>query len=316
MSPYARFAWGVLGYNLVVILWGAFVRATGSGAGCGSHWPLCNGEVVPRAPQIETMIEFGHRASSGLLLLLGIVLLAWAFRAFPKGHLVRKGVALSLLFLVTEALLGAGLVLLEYVGDNASLARAGWVAAHLVNTFFLTAALTLHAWWASGGEALRLRGQGVAGGLLALALAGALVLGVTGAVTALGATLYPAGSIAEGVTQDLSQNSPLLLRLRLVHPAVAVGVGLYLIVVASLIQHLRPGDATRRYASWIMILFSLQVAVGLVNMALHAPVALQLVHLLLADLLWIALVLLTATVLSQEAQPRAVKPGVPVPRET
>jgi heme A synthase len=95
-----------------VILWGAFVRATGSGAGCGSHWPLCNGELVPRAPQVETVIEFIHRATSGLafLLVLGLFVLAW--RVYPKGDLVRRAAALSFLFIVTEALVGAGLVLL------------------------------------------------------------------------------------------------------------------------------------------------------------------------------------------------------------
>ncbi len=47
---FSRYAWGVLLWNVLVALWGAYVRATGSGAGCGSHWPTCNGEILPRAP--------------------------------------------------------------------------------------------------------------------------------------------------------------------------------------------------------------------------------------------------------------------------
>ena len=89
LTGLARFAWGVLAINIVVILWGAFVRASGSGAGCGSHWPLCNGEVVPVAVQVQTVIEFTHRVTSGTAFLLVIGLLVWARRAFPVGHQVR-----------------------------------------------------------------------------------------------------------------------------------------------------------------------------------------------------------------------------------
>ncbi len=297
---YRTFAWLILAYNLVVILWGAFVRATGSGAGCGSHWPLCNGAVVPRAPQVETLIELAHRASSGVLLLLAVAMVIWALRAFPQGHLVRRGAVISLFFLIIEALLGAGLVLLEYVADNASMARVWWVGAHLANTFLLTGALTLNGWWAEGGGRPRLRGQGMTGTLLILALAGTLGIGVTGAITALGTTLFPAASIAEGIQQDFSAASPLLLRLRVVHPAVAVGVGLGLVGVATVVQAWRPHARTRRFGSWIVGLFAVQMAVGAINLALHAPVWLQLLHLLLADLLWIALVLFSAAALSLE----------------
>src|SRR5215467_12703113 len=68
----SAFAWGVLAYNVAVIAWGAFVRASGSGAGCGRHWPLCNGEVVPRPTSVATVIEATHRATSGLAL-VGVV---------------------------------------------------------------------------------------------------------------------------------------------------------------------------------------------------------------------------------------------------
>src|SRR5437764_2061540 len=158
---FRRFAWGVLVYNVLVVLWGGFVRASGSGAGCGSHWPLCNGEVLPPAPQIATLIEFAHRVSSGLGLFVVVGLAIWAFRGYGKGHPVRLGAGLSLLFIITEALVGAGLVLFSLVADNATFARALFISVHLINTFLLLGALTLTAWWASGGASVRLRGQGV-----------------------------------------------------------------------------------------------------------------------------------------------------------
>src|SRR5580658_9427361 len=111
LSPFARFAWALLGYDVLVVAWGAFVRATGSGAGCGRHWPMCNAEIIPRAPRVETLIELSHRASSGLGLVATLVLAGWAVRAFPAGHLVRKGAYLTATLMCGEALIGAGLVL-------------------------------------------------------------------------------------------------------------------------------------------------------------------------------------------------------------
>jgi heme A synthase len=152
LSRFAWYAWGVLAYNILVILWGAFVRATGSGAGCGSHWPSCQGEIVPWSAQTATLIEFTHRLSSGLALLLVIGLVLWAWRIYPQGSLVRWGAGLSLFFILMEALIGAGLVLFELVAQNDSTARALAIAAHLVNTFILLSVLTLTAWWAGTGS--------------------------------------------------------------------------------------------------------------------------------------------------------------------
>src|SRR5271167_1479156 len=74
----SRYAWFVGGWNVAVIHWGALVRATGSGAGCGNHWPLCNGEVIPTSPRIATMIEFTHRAMTGGATITIFLLLLWA----------------------------------------------------------------------------------------------------------------------------------------------------------------------------------------------------------------------------------------------
>ncbi|HEY0004166.1 MAG TPA: COX15/CtaA family protein, partial [Pyrinomonadaceae bacterium] len=155
---FAVYAWVVVGWNLAVIVWGALVRATGSGAGCGSHWPLCNGEMIPRAAQAQTLIELTHRLMSGLALILLVLLVVQAFRVYPKKHRVRRGALWSLVFILTEALIGAGLVLLELVGQNASMARAIYMSVHLINTFVLLMMLGLTAWWSSGGQALEWKG--------------------------------------------------------------------------------------------------------------------------------------------------------------
>lgn len=295
LSRFAIYAWGVLGYNLLVVLWGAYVRATGSGAGCGSHWPLCNGEVVPRAPQIETMIEFTHRLTSGVALLLVVGMLVWAIRAYPGGHRVRGGAWASMVLIIVEALLGAGLVIFGLVADDDSRARAFAMVAHLVNTFLLVAALAITAWWASGGRALELRRHRTAT-LLVLGGLGALLLtGGSGAIAALGDTLFPSQTLAEGFAADMSTGSHILLRLRVLHPLIAILTGGYLLLMARVLVR-EPTSSVVAYNA-VTILVVVQIAAGAVNVFLLAPVWLQLVHLLLADLLWIATVVLSASAL-------------------
>ncbi len=302
----AAFAWAVVAFNLAVILWGAYVRATGSGAGCGSHWPLCNGEVLPAGAQGgKTFIEFAHRTTSGLALLLVVALVWWVFRAFPKGHAARRGAVLSLVFIIIEALIGAGLVLLRLVADDASVARAFYLSLHLVNTFVLVAVLGLTAWWASGGRALSLKGgRDALRWWLVVALVATLALGVSGAVAALGATLFPASAAFEQTRGDLTATAQLMFSLRhyQLHPLLAVLVGAYLVAAAAVTKRARPGVWASRFAAMVTTLVVAQLGVGLVNAALLAPVWLQLVHLLLADLLWLALVLLSATALARETE--------------
>jgi heme A synthase len=293
---YARFAWAVLGFNLFVILWGAFVRASGSGAGCGSHWPLCNGEVVPRAPAVATLIELAHRLTSGLALLLVIGLLIGAWRRFPPGHSVRSGALFCMVLILTEALIGAGLVLFEMVADNASIARGFWISGHLINTFLLVAALALTAWWASGGRRVRFGGGGL---VLLLALLPVLLLGMSGAITALGDTLFPATSLAEAEAQTMSDASHIFVRLRIWHPTLAVAVGLILVLVSFYVVRSGPGRAARLLAYGLLGAYGLQILVGLVNVWFLAPLAVQLVHLILSDIVWILLVLLIASTLAE-----------------
>ncbi|MCL4401321.1 MAG: COX15/CtaA family protein [Acidobacteria bacterium] len=309
-NSFPAYAWGVLGFNLLVILWGVYVRATGSGAGYGGHWPLCNGEVVPRAPTIQTIIEFTHRITSGIALILVAGLPVWAFRRYPPGHPARSGSVLSAVLIVSEALLGAGLVLFDYVAGNASVARAFYLSAHLINTLLLLGALTLTAWWASGGAELSLRGHGRIAWRLGLGALGILFLGMSGVVAALGDTLFPPSSLAAGLRQDFSPAAHFLLRLRVLHPVIALCVGGYLVVTGINAAPVRavPG----RSALLLTGVVALQLGAGMANIILLAPWWMQIVHLLLADFVWIAFVLLSAQALSHVV----AKPGAGSPAAT
>jgi len=294
LDTFTKYAWGVLLYNIFVVLWGAYVRATGSGAGCGSHWPLCNGEILPRDPQIETLIEFSHRLSSGLALLLVIILFIWSFRRYPRGKIVRLGSSLSLIFIITEALVGAGLVLFEWVAEDASIGRAISTAIHLINTFLLLGALSLTAWWASGGRRVEIKGSRLLILAVIIGFVGVLFIGISGAVTALGDTLFPVESFAEGLEQDFSESSHFLIRLRVWHPVIAIIVGLYLIFLSLLLGMFKEDQQTKRFAIALSGLFIAQLIAGVINLALLAPVWMQIIHLFLADLVWITLILLAA----------------------
>lgn len=309
-AGFARYAWGVLAFNIAVVLWGAVVRATNSGAGCGRHWPACNGEVMPELASNELLIEFTHRATSGIALLLVVGMMVWAWRAYPEGHRVRRGAALSTVLIFVEALLGAGLVLFELVGGDKSAFRAFSMAAHLVNTFLLLGALTLTGWWASGGREVRVRGQGPLGAVLLTAIGATILVGATGAVTALGDTLFPKTTVGF----ELSPSAHFLERLRIVHPLLAIATGVYITVVAWMVRRARPSRATRRLATALTTLFAIQMAAGVVNVVLRVPLWMQLTHLFLADCVWIALVLTTASAL--EESPAEVPSAVPAPRPT
>ncbi len=297
-NRFVAFAWATLAYNLVVVAWGAFVRASGSGAGCGSHWPLCNGQVVPRGAHTATLIEFTHRITSGIALLLVVGLVVWAWRRFPRGHPARLGAGVAMGFMISEALVGAGLVLLGLVADNSSVARAVVLGIHLVNTFFLLAFIALTAWWGSGRPRASLVEGGAVAALLLIAVIGTLVVGVAGAITALGDTLFPVASLATGVRQDFSATAHFLIRLRVLHPLLAIGLGFYLLAVAGVVRLHRPDATTRRLASLVILLFFLQLGIGTLNVVLMAPIWMQLVHLLMADVVWLTLVLLTASALA------------------
>jgi cytochrome c oxidase assembly protein subunit 15 len=289
-----RFAWIVLVYNVAVVLWGAVVRATSSGAGCGDHWPLCNGVVVQTHPRLATVIELAHRMSSGVTVIAILLLLVWIFRSTVAGHLARITVVAATVLIFNEALLGALLVLLRLTADNRSPARAVYLSLHLANTLLLLAALALSAHFLSRGEGFDRRTvhyahlPTVVTGLVAI-----LAVGVTGTLAALSDTLFPASSVAAALAQDFASGSSWLERLRFLHPVTAVIAGLF---ICWLLLRSVPRPADRRLATGVLLLLAMQCALGVADVALLAPLWLQITHLLFADLLWITLVVLAARI--------------------
>jgi heme A synthase len=306
LTRFATYSWFVLAYTLGVILWGAFVRATGSGAGCGSHWPTCHGQVIPRPEEIETIIEFTHRVTSAFLGVLIIILVVWAFRLYAPGHVVRKAAVLSLIFVIIEGLIGAGLVIFELVGLNQSAERAIVMALHLVNTLILVGFLTLTAWWASGARTPQWQGQQRINWLLGIGVIGMMVVGASGAVTALGDTLF----VHEGVPIESTATTQFLVQLRIWHPALAVITGLFVVLASTAVYRLRPSSHTLLFSRLVKVAFIIQLFAGVLNVYLMVPVWMQLIHLLLADIIWIAWVLLGAAALAVPAREQKLVPVV------
>jgi len=300
---FARFAWIVLAYNLAVILWGAYVRASFSGDGCGAHWPTCAGQFLPTQMGTPKLIEFTHRMMTSLDSLATIGLVIWAFLAFPRKHAVRRYSVLATIFLLIEALLGAGLVLFRYVAHDLSAGRAWYLSLHLTNTMLMMGAYTITAWLASHEQnAINLWNISVK---LRIAVLTTFAVSITGAIAALGDTLFPATSLANGVSQDFASGSSILLRLRLLHPAVAILSAVYLLWAAVAAMQRRPENnplrkAGARVASMVMV----QVLAGFANIYLLAPIWMQLLHLLLGDVVWITVVLLVGEEVHASSQSR------------
>lgn len=284
-----KYSFFVLIYNVFVILIGAVVRATGSGAGCGSHWPSCKGQVIPTDPQIETLIEFTHRITSGLTIIFVLILLIWVYRNYEEKSKIRTAARFVFIFIIVEALIGAGLVLFELVGENSSLIRATVIALHLVNTFLLLGSNAFLYEWIKDGEPRKLLITRNARQLFILMTILFLVLGASGAITALGDTLFPATSLSEGIKQDFSGEN-FLLQLRVYHPIIAVMIGLGLYFIYNNFLKKSKNEKLNTYSKYLAGLFILQLIFGVVNVLLLAPIWMQIIHLLLADIIWILFV--------------------------
>lgn len=293
MRPIVRYSWFVLAFNVLVILMGALVRATGSGAGCGRSWPTCGGDLIPEL-EGATAIEFGHRAVSGIALVLVAALVVWVWRSTTAGHPARLGVGLSMVAIVGEALVGAMIVLAEWVAEDASLARTVAVPLHLVNTLLLLAALTLTILWLQGGKRLRWSEDKTVNRALVAGLAALVLISASGAVTALADTLFP----KDGTGGDVSN---LLTSLRIVHPILAVVAATLGFWVGGRTQ--LPRSKASSLMPWLV--FAMLIS-GVVNVLLGVPVWMQLVHLLLADALWVAFVWTTAVALQPSEVPSPV----------
>ncbi len=291
---YRTVAAAALGATLFVILWGALVRIEGAGRGCGNHWPLCNGEVLPRLSALNMVIELTHRVTT-LAGLLSVAAAVLAFLAFPKGA-ARATSVLAVFFLGVEGAIGAALVLLDHVADDTSIARGYWMAGHLCNTFvllgFMLLAVLAGARPTSDPGA---RGRSwIDTSTLALALTialavGVIVVGATGAIAALSDTLFPAKTLADGFAADLSPGAHAFVAVRGLHPFGAAFLAVAGLALAGAAARSGLHDV-RVWATRLGASIAVQVGLGVVNLALLAPGPLQLLHLLAADVVWLSVV--------------------------
>jgi cytochrome c oxidase assembly protein subunit 15 len=308
LSGFAKYAWFILAYNIVVILWGVFLRASKSGDGCGQHWLTCHGEVVPSAPEMKTVIEFSHRVTSTLDGFLVLVLLVWAFlnwyssKSERKNYLLKTAIG-SFVFIVIEGLIGAGLVLTGNTAETLTPWRPFWTAAHLINTLILLTFLTLTAWFASYEKKINFKAEPKILLMLGLGAFGIFLIGITGSIAALSSMLFPSSSLAESFAKDFSSTSHVLLRLRISHPILSIIVGAFLAFSGYWFKSkFIDESAIARWANLLIILIGVQLAFGLLTLLTGAPIVMQLGHLLLADLVWIVFVLLAANVLAEKGK--------------
>jgi len=297
-----RFAWGVLAYFVAVILWGAVTRATGAGDGCGNHWPLCNGTVIQHSPSLDTMIEFTHRVTSGISFFAVVGLLAWTFAATRRGHLARAFAVAAVVFTLVEAAIGALLVKLGLTAGSHSPLRPPYLAVHFTNTLLLLAALTLTAHMLSRRDGyMRVQIRLIAPVAAAASLLAFLIVGVTGSLAALGDTLFPATSLDSALAQDFSSRSAWLVRWRWTHPTLAFLAGAFLIWLVVRAARRRARWDNRGLCALVLALLAAQYALGAMDVVWLAPLWLQIAHLLGADALWTALVVLAARVTLEPA---------------
>jgi cytochrome c oxidase assembly protein subunit 15 len=284
--------WIFLIFTVYVVLGGAFVRATGSGAGCGDHWPLCNGNVIPDFSLLHTIIEYTHRTSSSISGIFGLLLFIWCFFCFQRGHLVRKACSFMLGALVLDGLLGALLVKGELVAANSSVVRAVFMSLHLVITFILLASIALTAAW-SGSYFSRpqFKKQGKKLIFIIVSLIGLIVIGISGAITALGDTLFRPNYVGEGLVSDFNSASHFLKGLRIYHPILAITIGFFTVYGISRLRKQLTSPLITKLGYIVYFLFSFQLFCGFMNVVLLAPIYMQIIHLFTGDLFWIATIL-------------------------
>jgi cytochrome c oxidase assembly protein subunit 15 len=293
-----RYAWLVVVYSVLVVLWGVVVRATGSGNGCGDHWPLCNGQMIPIHPRLATVIEYTHRMMSGPSELpLVVLLLVLVFRGTVQQHLARSFAIVGLVLTLTEGLLGALLVKLGLTAMSTSPWRPPMLALHLSNTLLLLGSLALTAHFL-GRQSAMVRGAVQFKHKLPaiVGLIAAMLIGVTGSLAALGDTLFPSTSLRSALAADFSSSAEWLVRLRILHPASAIVAGAFILwLLWRAVFAARDGEH-RKLGLWLAGLLGFQFLLGGLDVLLRAPVWMQVLHLAGADAFWCVLVMLAAGV--------------------
>ena len=281
-------------YTFFVILWGAFVRASGSGDGCGAHWPSCHGNMLINSSyELKTFIEYFHRGTSGLYGLF--VLILSLLTVFNKNfHKQAKIFALGVLaFTVLESLIGAKLVLSELVGQNTSLTRAIVMIIHLTNTLVLVACnvgvvVSLDPYKITPLPWKQIKKLSPLFVLFFLTSA-------SGALAALGDTLYPSESLLKGFSMDIDLSSPLIIKLRSFHPLFAFILTFLVILKVSL---------DKKTGVWLLGISLLTLILGLTNLILLAPIWMQILHLLIALIYWVTFILYAFEAKEEEEEGR------------
>ena len=296
---FRAFAWAVLVFTVGVIVSGDVVQATESGAGCGENWPRCDGSLIPSIGDANTAVEFTHRMATTVLSLGFVVLLVGAWKLYGRAHRVWTATLVASGFLVFEILLGAALVLFGWVDDDASWGRVIADGLHVINTFLLVGALALVAWFASGGSALRVDASRRPATLLIAAAATMLLITITGTINSLADTLALSGE----VDIDDTPIAAILVSVRGIHPALAIagGIGIFYLMVQ--LSDAAAGRGARLLIG-VQAVIALQFLVGVLNIALLTPLETQIIHLVLADTIWVLIVLLAARILSADSETR------------
>lgn len=298
-SRFSQFLLGVLLYTILVILWGAWVRISHSGDGCGDTWPLCHGQIVPQAQQAKTWVELSHRLMSGLFGILIVGLFLKIRKAFDRHHPIQRWALFSLIFTISEALLGAKLVLFKLVSSNDSPYRAFVMALHLINSLMLTGSIAM-TWEFSKSPFWRQRSQHLidfkkltSSRLIGFMLFVFICIAVTGAIAALSNTLFPTNSLSEGFAADWNPDSHFLIRLRGFHPIAGILLGGSLALAAYLTWQTAPESALmiRKRSLILAIITTIAIVFGITTLLSLAPVWMKLGHLFIAHSVWICLVL-------------------------
>lgn len=284
-NSYARFAFFLLLYTILVIIWGAWVRISHSGDGCGDTWPLCQGRLIPEAERAKTWIEYAHRLMSGLY---GWVVLFfyWKVRKnFPKGSALRRATGWVVIFMISEALLGAKLVLFKLVGSNDTPYRAFVMALHQVNSMLLTGATTLAFLNANAEAGVDVGKKFVEKKTVALA-ALFLLITVFGAFAALSGTLFPSASLMEGFWADVADNSHYLVKLRGLHPLLAILIGGSMMGFYWWKAQSSADEQVQKAAGQAALAMLIGIAFGISTLLALSPVWMKLTHLALAHTMW------------------------------
>ncbi len=306
MTQFSKFAWGLLAYSLATVAWGVYVRASKSGDGCGSHWPLCDGDSTPLMGTVARAVELSHRITTSLVGVFAIILLVWATKKFEKGHLARTASIAVLALTISEGLIGAELVTFKWVTVNESAGRALVMSFHVISTFFLLGAIAVTALAGMGFDKVKLKGQGAVAWMVTVGALCMMLLGVSGAISALGHQLHPTDNV---IAEAARPTAFWMVKLQPFHPLISITVGLYLCLVAGLMHHLRPSEMVRLSAKWMVVLYCAQLLLGLTNILLKAPFGVQMAHLVLADLNWVSLIALAVFTLSDGVEHVEVRPA-------